>query len=185
MTTTMYNPSMEKMHRIVPTEINKDNILIRGYVHDENALSLGGVAGHAGLFSTAKDLATFSQMMLNDGIYGWQRIFKSETVNLFTEKTLLTKESSRCLGWDSPSGKSSGGLYLSDSSYGHTGFTGTSIWIDPKNNIFVILLSNAVYPNRENKNPTYFDWRQRLHSSIYQALGYKVENSKLEWRKEW
>ena len=185
MTTTMYNPSMEKMHRIVPTEINKDNILIRGYVHDENALSLGGVAGHAGLFSTAKDLATFSQMMLNDGIYGWRRIFKSETVNLFTEKTLLIKESSRCLGWDSPSGKSSGGLYLSDSSYGHTGFTGTSIWIDPENNIFVILLSNAVYPNRENKNPTYFDWRQRLHSSIYQALGYKVENSKLEWRKEW
>ncbi len=185
MTTTMYNPIRKKMHRVVPTEINKENSLIKGYVHDENALSLGGVAGHAGLFSTAKDLALFAQMMLNNGIYRWERIFTPETVKLFTSKSFIIDGSSRCLGWDSPSGKASGGLYMSDNSYGHNGFTGTSMWIDVDNDIFVILLSNAVHPNRNNKNPTYFDWRQRLHSLVYQSLGFENENPKLEWRKQW
>ena len=120
--------------------------MIRSYVHDENAYSLGGVAGHAGLFSTAKDLGVFSQMMLNTGLYGWKRIFKPETVDLFTKRANIIKGSSRCLGWDSPSGKASGGVYLSDSSFGHTGFTGTSLWIDPENDVIVI----AKFKNRNS-----------------------------------
>ena len=115
-------------------------------MHDENAYSLGGVAGHAGLFSTAKDLAVFSQMMLNGGLYGWKRIFKTATVNSFTSKAGILDNSSRLLGWDSPAGLASGGVYLSDFSFGHTGFTGTSMWIDPENGVIVVLLTNAVYP---------------------------------------
>ena len=84
-----------------------------------------------------------------------------------------------------PSGKASGGVYLGDNSYGHTGFTGTSLWIDPDNRIIVILLTNAIHPKRENKNRVYFDWRQKLHSSVYESLGDKNKNPKLEWRKQW
>ena len=185
MTTTFFNPPKEKIHRIVPTEIDPNGNLIHGYVHDENAHSLGGVAGHAGLFSTAKDLAIFSQMMLNKGIYGWKRIFRQNTVELFTTRANMIPESSRCLGWDSPSGESSGGVYLSDASFGHGGYTGTTLWIDPENEIIVILLTNAVHPNRKNKEPKYFDWRHRIHSAVYESLSLKEKNPSLELRPRW
>ena len=185
MTTTFFNPPKEKIHRIVPTEIDPNGNLIHGYVHDENAHSLGGVAGHAGLFSTAKDLAIFSQMMLNKGIYGWKRIFRQNTVELFTTRANIIPESSRCLGWDSPSDASSGGVYLSDASFGHGGYTGTTLWIDPENEIIVILLTNAVHPNRKNKEPKYFDWRHRIHSAVYESLSLKEKNPSLELRPRW
>ena len=185
MGTTFYNPPEEKIKRVIPTEINPKGNLIHGYVHDENAHSLGGVAGHAGLFSTAKDLAIFSQMMLNKGLYGWKRIFKQETVDLFTKRANLVSQSSRCLGWDSPSGASSGGVYLSDASYGHGGYTGTTLWIDPDNEIIVILLTNAVHPNRKNKDPKYFDWRHRIHSAVYESLSINVKNPSLSVRGRW
>ena len=186
MKSTFYNPPNDKIKRVVPTEFNDlYGDLIRGYVHDENAKSIGGVAGHAGLFSTASDLAIFSQMMLNGGIYGWKRFFKSETVNDFTKKANVVEGSSRALGWDTPSGKASGGRYLSESSFGHTGFTGTSLWIDPNNQLFVILLTNAVHPNRSYKDPNYYDWRQKIHSSIYESLGINNMNNNLEWRERW
>ena len=185
MGTTFYNPPEEKIKRVVPTEIDPKGNLIHGYVHDENAHSLGGVAGHAGLFSTAKDLAIFSQMMLNKGLYGWKRIFKQETVDLFTKRANLVSQSSRCLGWDSPSGASSGGVYLSDASYGHGGYTGTTLWIDPDNEIIVILLTNAVHPNRKNKDPKYFDWRHRIHSAVYESLSINVKNPSLSVRGRW
>ena len=187
MNTTFYNPPSEKFHRIIPTEIEEGyrTGLIHGEVHDENAHSLGGVAGHAGLFSTAEDLAVFSQMILNGGIYGWKRIFREETIDLFSTRANVVEGSSRCLGWDSPSGKASGGVYLPDNSFGHTGYTGTSLWIDSENDMFVILLTNAVHPNRSYKSPTYFDWRQRIHSSVYEAVGITVQNPNLEWRREW
>ena len=186
MKSTFYNPPNDKIKRVVPTEYNDlYGDLIRGYVHDENAKSIGGVAGHAGLFSTASDLAIFSQMMLNGGIYGWKRFFKSETVNDFTKKANVVEGSSRALGWDTPSGKASGGRYLSESSFGHTGFTGTSLWIDPNNQLFVILLTNAVHPNRSYKDPNYYDWRQKIHSSIYESLGINNMNNNLEWRERW
>ena len=187
MNTTFYNPPSKKLSRVIPTEVGDGyrNGLIHGEVHDENAHSLGGVAGHAGLFSTAEDLAVFSQMILNGGIYGWKRIFKLETIQLFTSKANVVEGSSRCLGWDSPDGKASGGVYLSDSSFGHTGYTGTSLWIDPENNMFVILLTNAVHPNRSWKDPKYFDWRQRIHSAVYEAVGISEKNPNIELRKRW
>jgi CubicO group peptidase (beta-lactamase class C family) len=185
MSTTFFNPPKEKIHRIVPTEIDPNGNLIHGYVHDENAHSLGGVAGHAGLFSTAKDLAIFSQMMLNKGLYGWKRIFRQNTVELFTARANIIPESSRCLGWDSPSGESSGGVYLSDASFGHGGYTGTTLWIDPENEIIVILLTNAVHPNRKNKEPKYFDWRHRIHSAVYESLSLNEKNPSLKLRTRW
>jgi len=185
MNTTFFNPSKEKLHRIIPTEIDPKGNLIHGYVHDENAHILGGIAGHAGLFSTAKDLAIFSQMMLNSGLYGWKRIFKQGTVNLFTSRANLVPESSRCLGWDSPSGASSGGVYLSDASFGHGGYTGTTLWIDPENEVIVILLTNAVHPNRKNKDPKYFDWRHRIHSGVYESLSIREKNPSLKVRDKW
>ena len=185
MNNTFYNPPKEKLHRIVPTEIDPKGKLIKGYVHDENAYSISGVAGHAGLFSKTKDLAIFSQMMLNKGLYGWKRIFRSETVDLFTQRSNIIQGDSRCLGWDSPSGKASGGVYLSNASYGHTGFTGTSLWIDPENDMIVILLTNAVHPDRESKTPNYFDWRQKIHSAVYESIGLTEKNPDLQWRKEW
>ena len=183
---SFYNPPNEKNKRVIPTEFSElYGELIKGYVHDENAKSIGGVAGHAGLFSTASDLAIFSQMMLNGGIYGWKRIFKSETINDFTKRANLIDGSSRALGWDTPSGKASGGVYLSESSFGHTGFTGTSLWIDPNNQLFVILLTNAVHPNRLYKDPKYYDWRQKIHSSVYESLGINKKNNNLVWRERW
>jgi CubicO group peptidase (beta-lactamase class C family) len=187
MTSTFFNPPQEKFHRIVPTEISEDYRagLIHGEAHDENAHCIGGVSGHAGLFSTVRDLARFSQMMLNKGLYGWTRIFRQETIELFTQRANIIEGSSRCLGWDSPDGEASGGIYLSDSSYGHNGFTGTSLWIDPENQVIVILLTNAVHPNRSAKNPKYFDWRQRIHSAVYESLGFTEQNPNLKLKSRW
>ena len=89
------------------------------------------------------------------------------------------------MGWDTPDGKSSGGVYLPSSSYGHTGFTGTSLWIDPENQMFVILLTNAVHPGRSYKNPKYYDYRQIIHSEVYEVVGITEKNPNLVWRKEW
>jgi len=185
MNSTGYIPDRKLYYRIVPTEINPAGVLTHGYVHDENALSLGGVAGHAGLFSTADDLAVFARMMLNGGELDGIRIFQTETVDLFTSPANIVAGSSRCLGWDSPGGRASGGVYLSDNSFGHTGFTGTSLWIDPDNDIIVILLTNAVHPNRSWKSPKYFDWRQRIHSTVYEELGFDTPNPNLIWRDRW
>ncbi|HEX6574257.1 MAG TPA: serine hydrolase, partial [Gemmatimonadaceae bacterium] len=139
--------------RIAPTELDTaTGGLMRGHVHgrvhDENAFAMGGVAGHAGLFSTAHDLSIFAQMLLNGGQYNGVRIVKPETVARWTAPQSRT--SSRALGWDTPSKGSSSGSYFSARSFGHTGFTGTSIWIDPEKNLFVILLTNRVNPTRAN-----------------------------------
>ncbi len=186
MTATGYLPEYP-LNRIVPTEFSwLDSSLIHGYVHDENSHSLGGITGHAGLFSTSSDLARFAQMMLNKGVLGDVRIFKPETIELFTQRANMLEEyNSRCLGWDSPEGISSGGAYISINSFGHTGYTGTSIWIDPDNQIFVILLTNAVHPYRSYKYPNYFDWRQRIHASVYESLGFTEITPKVEWRDRW
>ena len=121
---------------------------MHGVVHDENAWAMGGVAGHAGLFSSARDLALFAQMLLNGGSFDGVRILEPETVARWTARQGST--SSRALGWDTPSGRSSSGNYFSAWSFGHTGFTGTSMWMDPRTNIFVVLLTNRVNPTREN-----------------------------------
>lgn len=150
MTSTMFIPdSAQFFARIAPTEIDTARGgLVHGKVHDENAWAMGGVSGHAGLFSTAKDLTVFAQMLLNGGEYNGVRIVKPATVARWTAPQSRT--SSRALGWDTPSKGSSAGNYFSQRSFGHTGFTGTSIWIDPEKNLFVILLTNRVNPTRDN-----------------------------------
>ena len=163
MTETMFNPPPSLRSRIAPTEVDPWRArLIHGEVHDENAFALGGVAPHAGLFSTGGDLARFAQMMLNGGIYGDRRILKHSTIERFTRRAERVPESSRALGWDTPSGQSSSGRYFSTTSFGHTGFTGTSIWIDPEREIFAILLTNRVHPTRDNQQirelrPAFYD----------------------------
>ena len=116
-------------------------------MHDENAYALGGVAGHAGLFSTAADLAVFAQMMLNGGEYNGTRIIADSTVALFTKRAAGT----RALGWDTCGGSGSCGKYLGEDAYGHTGFTGTSLWIDPDRDMFVVLLTNRVHDARAKR----------------------------------
>ncbi|UCH62834.1 MAG: serine hydrolase [Fidelibacterota bacterium] len=187
MNSTCFKPPDSLIERIVPTEVDAEGRegVIRGTVHDGNAFSLGGVAGHAGLFSTAADLAVFSQMMLNWGVYRDSLIFQPETVQLFTRRANLIKGSSRCLGWDSPAGEASAGVYASSNSYGHTGYTGTSLWIDPDSRLIVILLTNAVHPNREWKDPKYFDWRQRIHSAVYECFPRPRRNPELELKARW
>ena len=179
--TTKFNP-INPLRRITPTEIDPDGNLIHGVVHDEKARYFGGISGHAGLFSTARDIGLFSQMLLNGGIYGWKRIYREETVELFTRSLQENKE---LLGWDQPGGYNPFGVYHGEKTFGHTGFTGTSVWIDPDNEMIVILLTNAVHPSRKMKAANYFDWAQRIISETYEAVGLTVQNPHLEWRPRW
>lgn len=147
---TGYRPDPALLPRIAPTERDPwRGRLLRGEVHDENAFALGGVAPHAGLFGTAPDLARFAQMLLNGGVYDHHRIVSREVVETFTRRAGVPG-SSRALGWDTPSEGSSAGALFSSRSFGHTGFTGTSLWIDAERKLFLILLTNRVYPTREN-----------------------------------
>jgi CubicO group peptidase (beta-lactamase class C family) len=172
MADTGYCPHADAVgERIVPTEIKPGSTVpLHGVVHDENARWFGGVAGHAGLFSTVADLLCFSRMLLNRGVLGGVRIASSATLAVFTRRVGIVPGSSRCLGWDSPSGESSGGAHLSGSSFGHTGFTGTSLWIDPEHGLGVVLLSNAVHPHRDCRSRAFFGWRRRMHSAVYEYL---------------
>ncbi|MGH7677479.1 MAG: serine hydrolase domain-containing protein [Gemmatimonadaceae bacterium] len=144
---THFRPHWTLRDRIAPTEVTPPRgYPLRGEVHDENAFVMGGIAGHAGLFSTATDLAIFAQMMLNGGEYNGVRIVSDSTVKLFTQNT--ASRGSRALGWDTCEHDGSCGKYLSTNAYGHTGFTGTSLWIDPDRDLFVILLTNRVHAAR-------------------------------------
>jgi beta-N-acetylhexosaminidase len=147
---TMFRPPPELVPRIAPTELDPwRGRLLRGEVHDENAFAFGGAAAHAGLFGTAEDVARFAQMMLNGGVFEHRRIVSRETLEKFTTRAGLVPGSSRALGWDTPSENSSAGALFSPRSFGHTGFTGTSMWMDPDRKLFVILLSNHVHPTRD------------------------------------
>jgi len=173
MHSTMYNPPAALLPRIPPTEDDKEfrKRVIRGEVHDENAWVMGGVSGHAGVFSSAPDLALFAQMMLNGGIYAHKRLMKRSTVEMITHRQNEPPGSTRALGWDTPSpdGHSSAGHFMSVSAFGHTGFTGTSIWVDPEKELFIILLTNRVHPTRE-KN-VMIQVRPQVADSVVEALG--------------
>ncbi len=170
MTQTQFNP--RNTDHIVPTEYDGfvRNSLVKGTVHDENAFIMGGVSGHAGLFSTAKDIGNYSQLFLNGGIWKGTRYFRHELVDKFTKRFHLPENSERTLGWDTPSqnGKSSAGDYFSKSSFGHLGFTGTSLWIDPENEISVVLLTNRVHPSRERGG--IYGIRREFHNSVMKIL---------------
>lgn len=166
---TRYNPPSTLRPRIAATEIDTiyRNEMVWGTVHDENADAMGGVAGHAGLFSTAVDLSVFARMMLNDGVAppcspdgsegepcpvrrtDERRIVDAAVLDEFT--TRYDETSSRALGWDTPTERSSGGDYVTDEAFGHTGYTGTSIWMDPELDLWVVLLTNRVHPTRANQ----------------------------------
>ena len=146
-----YNPTATLRPRIAPTEEDpRRGGVLRGAVHDENAFEMGGVAPHAGLFATARSLVPFAQMLLNGGEAGGHRLFRGATVQRFTRRAYLASGSSRALGWDTPAAGGSCGIRFSASSFGHTGFTGTSLWIDPARDLFAILLTNRVHPTRDN-----------------------------------
>jgi CubicO group peptidase (beta-lactamase class C family) len=151
MTATGYRPDPALRHRVAPTEFDPwRGRHLRGEVHDENAFTLGGVSGHAGLFGTARDLTRFARMLLNGGILDGARIVRQETIALFTARQdpLL---SHRALGWETARGAASASTRFSARAFGHTGFTGTSLWVDPDNDVFVLLLTNRVNPTRENR----------------------------------
>ncbi len=154
MPATRFLPPASWRDRIAPTE--HDTVFrhrwLRGEVHDESAARLGGVSGNAGLFSNALDLSRFAAMLLNGGAWDTLQLIRAETVAEFTERQNMPPGSSRALGWDTPadSGYSSAGTKLSRRSFGHTGFTGTSIWMDPDRDLFIILLTNRVNPTRAN-----------------------------------
>lgn len=173
MKTAGYNPRQRfDRTQIVPTEQDTSfrKVLLAGYVHDQGAAMAGGVAGHAGLFSSANDLAIFGQLLLNRGEYGGMRIFKPETVDLFTSNQ--SKNSRRGLGFDrfDPNPKNEYPSKLANPSvYGHTGYTGTCIWIDPANQLIYIFLSNRVHPQVSTKLLN-LNIRSRIQDAIYEEL---------------
>jgi len=172
MSDTHFTPDEALLPRIAATEV--DSIYrhehVRGVVHDENAYAMGGVAGHAGLFSSARDLAAFGRVMLSGGATTEGRIFGARTIERFTRR--YDDSASRALGWDTPSARSSAGDYFSAAAFGHTGFTGTSIWIDPELDVFVVLLTNRVNPTRENTKHIAF--RRAVHDAVAMAITDRI-----------
>lgn len=167
MTHTTFNPPPSWKSQIVPTAYDETfrKRIIQGEVQDENASVLGGVAGHAGVFATASDLATFAHVLLNGGA----PITRRETLRLFTQRQSSPPGTSRALGWDTPSAPSQSGKYFSKSSFGHLGFTGTSLWIDPERQISVVLLTNRTWPDCSNQSIK--EVRPRFHDAVIEALG--------------
>ncbi len=172
---TLYKP-LDKYNKkeIVPTEDDKiwRNELIHGYVHDPGAAMLGGVAGHAGVFSDSEGLAKILQMYLYKGTYGGEHYIDSTTINKFT--SVYKEGNRRGLGFDKPvldphiAGPTS--KEVSESSFGHSGFTGTIVWADPKYNLIYVFLSNRVNPNQYNKKLIKTDVRTNIQSAIYRSL---------------
>jgi CubicO group peptidase (beta-lactamase class C family) len=170
MLSTQFNPdtaNTELRHRIAPTAIDTSRGgLLQGTVHDGNAWALGGVSGHAGLFSSAHDLAIFSQFLLNGGSYDGRHILAPSTIARWTSRQ--SPASSRALGWDMPAPSSSAGRYFSPRSFGHTGFTGTSIWIDPQRDLFVVLLTNRV--NSRGTATRHVQLRRDVADAVQEAI---------------
>jgi CubicO group peptidase (beta-lactamase class C family) len=139
---------------------------LQGTVHDANAWAMGGISGHAGLFSTARDVATFAQLMLDGGTYGNVRIVSPQTAARWTARQ--NAGTSRALGWDTPAPSSSAGRYFSPRSFGHTGFTGTSLWIDPERQLFVVLLTNRV--NTRGEGTRHVQLRRDVSDAVQRAV---------------
>jgi len=154
--------------RIAPTEQDeRRNRLLRGEVHDENAAAMGGVAGHAGLFGTAESVLAVSGAWLH-GYHGRESILDGELVRQFATRQGSAAQSSWALGWDTPSAPSSSGSSFSERSFGHLGYTGTSLWIDPLCELEVVLLSNRVHPSRRNEKIRVF--RPCIHDLVYREF---------------
>ncbi len=169
-----YNPRKEKnieLNELIPTQLDNRwrKNLVHGFVHDESAALLGGVAGNAGLFSNASDLAVLLQMILNDGAYGGRQYISSETISIFTKGPY---RSDRAYGFEKPWSQthSTYSSKASKKSYGHSGFTGTCIWVDPEEELIYIFLANRIHPNSKNWKMTKKRVRQSIHNVVYDAL---------------
>jgi CubicO group peptidase (beta-lactamase class C family) len=167
MTRTMFMPVASLRPHIPPTRdaSKPGGKPTQGEVNDENAAAMGGVAGHAGVFSTAGDLAAFANCMLRGG----DPILRPETVALVTSRQNLPAGSSWALGWDTPTAPSQSGKHFSQRSYGHLGFTGTSLWIDPERQLSVTLLTNRTWP--DSRSQEIKKVRPSVHNAIVEALG--------------
>ena len=163
---TAFNPPATWRSQIPPTADDQTfrKRIIQGEVQDENASVLGGVAGHAGAFSTARDIAIFAQALLEGGA----PILRPQTAALFTRRESSPPGTSRALGWDTPSGPSQSGKHFSPSSFGHLGYTGTSLWIDPERRLSVTLLTNRTWPDCSNQ--AIKEVRPRFHDAVIEAL---------------
>lgn len=172
---SQFNPAAKLRGEIAPTEDDKTfrKHLVWGEVHDQNAWAMGGVAGHAGLFSTAADVAAFAQMILNGGVYAHHRLLSRATIEQFTAPQRIGN-SARTLGWDVPTDPASSGHFFSPQSFGHLGYTGTSLWLDPERGVFIILLTNRVNPTVENIKIRQV--RPALHDAVFEALGLANEH---------
>lgn len=166
MTSTTFNPPESIRRAIPPTQDDRTfrNRVIQGEVQDENAFVLGGVAPQAGLFSTAADLAKFAHTVLNAG----RPILRPETIALFTHREPAPARTSRALGWDTPSAPSQSGKYFSQNSYGHLGYTGTSIWIDSIRQVSITLLTNRTWPDCSDDRIKLI--RPRFYDAVIEAL---------------
>ena len=181
MTRTTFNPPADQRPHIPPAadeRIDRDtpappakprsthrNRIIQGEVQDENASVMGGVAGHAGLFSTAADLPRFAHALLQAG----NPILRSETVSLFTQRESAPPGTTRTLGWDTPSAPSQSGKYFGPRSFGHLGYTGTSLWIDPDRQLSIALLTNRTWPDCSSQ--AIKQVRPKFHDAVIEALG--------------
>ena len=163
---TAFNPPMAWRASTPPTVDDRAfrHRIIQGEVFDENASVLGGVAAHAGVFAHAHDVAIFANAMLNGG----QPILHSETLSVFTRRELSPAGTSRALGWDTPSSPSQSGKYFSPHSFGHLGYTGTSLWIDAERELSITLLTNRTWPDASNK--AIKEIRPKFHDAIVEAL---------------
>jgi CubicO group peptidase (beta-lactamase class C family) len=163
---TGFNPPREIREQIAPTADDRTfrKQIIQGQVQDENASVLGGVAGHAGLFSNAADLARFAHAMLA----AQPSIWRPETIALFTRREASPAGTSRALGWDTPSPPSQSGRFFSDLSFGHLGYTGTSLWIDPSRQLSVTLLTNRTWPDCSSQ--AIKQVRPRFHDAVIEGI---------------
>jgi serine-type D-Ala-D-Ala carboxypeptidase len=163
---TAFNPAPTWRSSIPPTvdDLSFRKRIIQGEVQDENASVLGGVAGHAGVFATAEDIAIFANAMLNGGA----PILRRETLAVFTKRESSPPGTSRALGWDTPSSPSQSGKYFSANSFGHLGYTGTSLWIDPERQLSVTLLTNRTWPDCNSQ--AIKEVRPKFHDAVIEAL---------------
>jgi len=166
MQSTCFRPGRNLRTRIPPTRDDQDfrRRVIQGEVHDENASAMGGVAGHAGVFSNTADLMNFSASMLGLGV----EVFQPQTIELFTRRQTVPSGTSRALGWDTPSAPSQSGRHFSPRSFGHLGYTGTSLWIDVERNIAIALLTNRTWP--ANQSQLIKQIRPAFHDAVMEEV---------------
>jgi CubicO group peptidase (beta-lactamase class C family) len=167
MTHTAFNPPSPWRASIPPTADDRSfrHRIIQGEVQDGNASVMGGVAGHAGIFASAEDIAIFAHAMLAGG----RPILRPETLALFTRRESSPPDTSRTLGWDTPSSPSQSGKHFSAASFGHLGYTGTSLWIDPERQLSITLLTNRTWPDCSNQ--AIKQLRPKFHDAVVESLG--------------